>query len=90
LLQLAIAANETVRRSIVAKIRFRFALEFRNNPVGEHFPELHAPLVKRIDAPNRALGKNIVLVEGDEFAKGRRCKFLDEDGIDGRLPSKTR
>ena len=40
--------------------------EFGDDPHGEHLTEFYASLIKRVDAPDRALGEHHVLVERDE------------------------
>src|SRR5512139_144937 len=50
--------------------RFLPALELRDDSLGQLLAQLDTPLVERVDAPNRALGKDDVLVKGDEFPKG--------------------
>ena len=52
--------------------------------------QFDAPRVERVDAPNRALRKNIVLVEGDELTESFRVSPSAKIVFDGRLPSKTR
>ena len=47
----------------------------------EHLAELDAPLVERVDAPDRALREDAVLVEGDERAEGVRRELLGEDDV---------
>ena len=51
--------------------------------------QFDAPRVERVDAPNRALRKNIVLVEGDELTESFRRETA-KIVFDGRLPSTTR
>src|SRR2546429_373782 len=54
------------------------ALNLKDNALSQNLAELPAPLVKRIDLPDGALGENGMLVERDELAQnlGRkpRCK----------------
>ena len=47
----------------------RLARELRRDPLGQHLAELDAPLIERVDAPDRALGEHVVLVERDELAR---------------------
>ena len=65
----------------MAESRFLLALEFRDNPLGQLLAQLDAPLVERVDVPDRALGKDAVLVEGDEFAEGFRSEPLGENRV---------
>ena len=38
-------------------------------PIGELFTEFHAPLIKRINAPNNALYKHFVLIQRQQHTK---------------------
>ncbi len=57
------------------------AFEFGNDAVGQHFAELDAPLVERIDIPDGALDEDLVFVERDELAQALRCQPLSKDGV---------
>ena len=65
----------------MSKVRFRSALQFREDPAGEDLSELDAPLIERIDLPDGALSEHRVLVEGNEFAEGGGGEALAEDGV---------
>ncbi len=41
------------------------ALQFRQNALSQHFAQFHTPLIERVDAPDRALDEDFVLVERD-------------------------
>ena len=69
LLELPVAADQVVGRTVVLELRFGLALQFRNDALRQHLAELDAPLVERINVPDDALGEDAVLVEGDEFAQ---------------------
>src|SRR5208337_4804670 len=81
LLQLAVVANQRIRRTIMASPGFFLAAEFRDDAQGQHFAELDAPLIERVDVPDRALGEHIVLVESDELAERSRGQPLQEDRV---------
>jgi len=53
--------------------------QFRDDELGESLPQLDAPLVKGIDVPDCALGKDAVLMEGDQFAQCVRRQPLGKD-----------
>ena len=72
------------------KLGFAGALEFWNDTVRQHFAEFDAPLVERVDIPDSALNKDLVLVERDELAKCLRSQTISKDCVRGRLPSKVR
>lgn len=50
------------------------------NPLGQRLPQLHAPLIERIDVPDRALGESDMLVVSDERPQGRGRDLLRKDG----------
>ena len=66
------------------------ALQLGDDPLGQHLAQLHAPLVERIDVPDRALGEDAVLVERDQLAERCRRQPSSRMVFDGRLPSNTR
>ena len=43
------------RARVVAERRLGIGLELRNDPLPKHLAELDAPLVERVDVPDRAL-----------------------------------
>src|SRR4051812_28550666 len=47
----------------MAEHGWRLALEFRDDAPGQDLAQLDAPLIERVDAPDRALGEDAVLVE---------------------------
>mmetsp|Transcript_51742 Transcript_51742/g.117856 ORF Transcript_51742/g.117856 Transcript_51742/m.117856 type:complete len:339 (-) Transcript_51742:765-1781(-) len=51
--------------------------------LGQHFAQLHAPLVERVDVPHEALDGNAVFVEAEELAEHVRAQVGDEDGHGG-------
>ena len=66
------------------------ALQFRDNSLSQHLPQLDAPLVERVKIPDHALREDRVFVEGDKFPERFRCELISENDVRGRLPSKTR
>src|ERR1700745_3710324 len=81
LLEFAIPADRVVRRAIMAERRLCAALNFRNNALSQELAELHAPLVKRIDLPDRALGENGMFIESDELAQSLGQKPHGKNGV---------
>src|SRR5215510_12429025 len=65
----------------MGKHRLLRALEFRDNPLSQLLAQLDTPLVERVDAPHRALGKDAVLVDSDEFTQGFWGEPLGEDRV---------
>src|SRR5262249_13758325 len=78
-LELAVATDQGVRRAVVVEPGLRVALELRDDALGQGLAELDAPLVEGVDLPDRALGEDAVLVEGDELAERPRRELLRED-----------
>src|ERR1700733_10196608 len=52
------------------RLQFLFALELRDDTLRQHLAQLDAPLVERIDVPDRALREYGVLIERYQFSKG--------------------
>ena len=48
----------------------RMALQFGNDLLSQLLAQFDTPLVERVNVPDYALCKHVVLVEGDEFSKG--------------------
>ena len=57
------------------------AFEFGNNFLGKHFAQLDAPLIERINVPNRPLRENAVLVQRNERAQHFGREFIGENDI---------
>src|ERR1022692_2920974 len=70
LLRSPVIIDQTVRRAVVRKHRFCFALNLRNDALRQHFAQLDAPLIKRIDVPDHALGKD----RSEERRVGKECR----------------
>ena len=49
--------------------RLRAGAELRDDSLRQHFSQLHAPLVERVDVPDHALREHDVLVERDQLAQ---------------------
>ena len=57
--------------------------KFRQDLFRQDLAKFHAPLVETVDVPNDALGEDLVLVESDELAQGRRRQFFGQKGVGG-------
>ena len=57
------------------------ALELGDDRLRQHLAQLHAPLVERVDVPDRALREDAVLVERDEAAERGRREPVREDRV---------
>lgn len=40
--------------------------QLRDDRLGELLTKLHAPLIERVDSPDRTLGEHVVLIESDQ------------------------
>src|SRR5262249_39604327 len=67
-LELAVPADQRIRRAVMLKLWLGCGFQFRNNPLSKSFAEPHAPLMEGIDLPDRALGEHNVLIKRDQLA----------------------
>src|SRR4051812_38484655 len=65
----SIPVYQLVRRTIVRQFRRALAFQLRRNPIRQHLAQLHAPLIERVDVPDRALDENAVLIQGDNLSQ---------------------
>src|ERR1039458_10534018 len=65
-LQFSITADQVICRTVVFEHGCRLVLKFGNDSLGEHLAQLDAPLIERINVPNRALREYAVLVKRDQ------------------------
>src|SRR5690348_2968797 len=65
------------------KGRLTWAFQFGRDPLRENLAELDSPLIEGIDPPDRSLHENLVLIEGDQFAKGRRREPIQDECVRG-------
>ena len=73
--------DQIVRRTIVFESGWPFAFQFGNDALRQGLAQFDAPLIKGIDAPDRALGEDDVLVKRDKFAEHFRREPLGEKDI---------
>jgi AsmA protein len=81
LLRFPVALDQRIGRTVVCE--GRVALQFGHDLHRQHFAEFHAPLIERIDLPDRPLGEHVVLVERDQFAQHLRRQVLRQDHVGG-------
>ena len=72
------------------QFRRGFALQFRNDALGQHLPQLNPPLVKRINLPNHALNEDAVLIKCNQCAKNFRRQFVRQNDVRGPVSLKRR
>ena len=65
----------------MAERRFGRVFQFRNDALRQHFAQLHAPLIERVNVPDGPLRKDTVLVECNQLAKCCRRKPFDENRV---------
>ena len=63
------------------ELRFRFAFQFGDDSLSENLAEFDAPLVERIDVPDRTLRENAMLIQRDESAERFRREPFGKDGV---------
>src|SRR6185295_12530631 len=77
----AIAANQGVGRAVVRELGLRGAFKLGGGFLRQDFSQLDAPLVERIDVPDRPLGEDAVLVERDQGAQRFGGQPLGENRV---------
>ena len=80
----AIQAHQFAGGSIV-QLRVDCARQLGENGFGKLFAQLHAPLVKAVDAPNHALGEDLVFIHGNQAAHVARGDFIQQDNVGGAV-----
>jgi hypothetical protein len=90
LLGSAIAPDQGVGRAIVRELVLGPGLKLGDDARGERLSQLDAPLVKGVNAPDRALSENAVFVKRDKLPQCLRGQRSSRIVLDGRLPSKVR
>src|SRR5579884_2972272 len=71
--------DERVGRAIVLEGWLGRAFKLGHYSLGQHLSKLNAPLIERVDVPDRALGEHAVLVQRDERAERFRSQSLGQD-----------
>ena len=61
--------------------RFFFALEFRDDSLGQLLAQLDSPLVERVDVPDRSLGEDAMLIERNQFTQSFGSELLGQDRV---------
>ena len=74
----AVELDERLGRSVLLGLG-SVVVEGRGDLLGKLLAQLNAPLVVGVDAPDRALDKRDVLVQGDELAERKRGQRVTED-----------
>ena len=63
------------------RLRVDCARQLGENGFGKLFAQLHAPLVKAVDAPNHTLGEDFVFIHGNQAAHVARGDFIQQDNV---------
>src|SRR5580704_14190446 len=80
-LELAIAPDQRVGRAVMLELGFRGTFQLGDDPLGERLAQFHAPLIERIDLPDRALGEDAVFVERDQLAQRGRRQGVQQERV---------
>src|SRR5258708_33271396 len=80
-LALGVPAGQIVGRAGMAEPGFALALELRDDALGQDLAEFYAPLIERVDVPNRSLGEHAVLVQRHEFSERGWGQTIQHDGV---------
>ena len=67
----------------MAELRLLLGLQLGDDRHGQRLAQLDPPLVEGVDPPDRALGEDAVLVEGDQRPERLRRQALGEDRVGG-------
>jgi hypothetical protein len=65
----------------MAELLFDLTGEFRDDALGQNLAKLNAPLIERIDIPDRALREDAVFVECNQLAERGRCQLLQQNRV---------
>src|SRR5271165_565162 len=63
------------------ELRFFGTLKFGDDALRKGFPQFHAPLVERIDAPDCALSEDRVFVQRHQFPQVFRRELIGQDRV---------
>src|SRR5262245_4099896 len=77
----AIAPNQGIGGAVVMTLGLLGALELRDDLLREGLAQLHAPLIEGVDAPDRALGEDTVLIERNQLAQGGGSECFQEQRV---------
>jgi hypothetical protein len=73
---------------VMGEVGFSPAFEFWHDPLGQNLAELDAPLIERVDVPDRSLHEHFVFIEGHERAQDLRCELFGEERVAGPVSRK--
>src|SRR5215207_2239452 len=76
----AVSPDERVGAAVVREVGLR-AGELGDDRGGELLAELDAPLVERVDVPDRPLGEHLVLVGRNQLSERERRQPLGKDHV---------
>src|SRR5260370_34634282 len=65
----------------MCELRFVFVLNLGDDALRQRLAQLHAPLIERIDVPDRPLGKDRVLVQSYQLAQGLWRQLFGKDRV---------
>src|SRR5216110_904139 len=77
----SVAPDERVGGRVMGEPWFGIGLELAGDARREHLAELDAPLVERVDVPDRSLHQDAVLVQRDELAERFGLKPVGENRV---------
>src|SRR5262249_8897097 len=85
LAQLPVTADQRVGRAVMGELGIGGTLQLGNDAHRENLAELHAPLVERVDSPDRPLGENVVLVKRHQPSERRRRQTVEHQEVGGSI-----
>lgn len=83
MIQPPVPPDQRVCRAVVLEVGFVLALKFGDDAVGEDFAQFDAPLIERVDVPDRPLRENFMFVERDQSAQSARSQAFGHDRVRG-------
>src|SRR6185503_7943110 len=79
--RVSVMPDQIVCRAVMIERGLCRTLELRDNALRQNLPQLHAPLVERIEIPDDALREDVMLVKRDKLPYSRGCQPFSEDHV---------
>ena len=62
-------------------LRLTRTLQLTDDLLRQNLPQLHAPLIERVDTPDRSLREHSVLIQRDQLPQHLRSQLIRKDRI---------
>src|SRR6516225_4400208 len=80
-LQFSVVPDDVVGGAVMSERRFLLVFKLGDDPLRQDLSQLHAPLIERVDAPDRALREDTVFVKRNQLSEALRSQFFGEDDV---------